>query len=60
MVLNPNTNDTELNYPPQPALDRIAKMGIFDTNCEGHQLLEKIASKWAILIIYALTQGKKR
>ena len=35
-------------------------MGVFDTNCEGHQLLEKIANKWTILIIYALTQGKKR
>ena len=60
MALNLNTNEAELNYPPQPALDRIAKMGVFDTSCEGHQILEKIANKWTILIIYALTQGKKR
>lgn len=52
-------NET-LNYPPQPALDRIANMGIFDTECEGHQILDKIANKWTILIIYALTQGTKR
>jgi DNA-binding HxlR family transcriptional regulator len=60
MAPNPNTSEAELNYPPQPALDRIANMGIFDTRCEGHQILEKIANKWTILIIYALTQGKKR
>lgn len=51
---------SELSYLPQPALDRITQMGIFDTNCAGHQLLEQIANKWTILIIYALTQGKKR
>lgn len=51
---------SQLNYPPQPALNRIADMGIFDTQCEGHQILDKIANKWTILIIYALTQGTKR
>lgn len=55
-----NTNKSKTNYSSQPALDRIAKMGVFDTQCEGHQILEKIANKWTILIIYALTQGKKR
>ena len=60
MTFNLDRDRGELNYPPQPALDRIANMGVFDTNCEGHQLLEKIANKWTILIIYALTQGKKR
>ena len=55
-----NANDFELNYLPQSALNRIANMSIFDTNCEGHQILEKIANKWTILIIYALSQGKKR
>lgn len=54
------TNNGEINYSPQPALDRIAEMGVFDTQCEGHQIIEKIANKWSILIIYALTQGKKR
>ena len=60
MNFSSNTNETELNYLPQPALDRIANMGIFDTQCEGHQILDKIANKWIILIIYALTQKKKR
>jgi DNA-binding HxlR family transcriptional regulator len=55
-----NFRETGLNYLPQPALDRIANRGIFDTQCEGHQILDKIANKWTILIIYALTQGKKR
>ena len=49
-----------MNYSSQSALDRIAKMNILDTQCEGHQILEKIANKWTILIIYALTQQKKR
>jgi len=49
-----------VNYSPQPALDRIAKMDIFDTTCAVHQVLEHIANKWTILIVYALTQGKKR
>mgnify|MGYP003465692068 CR=1 FL=1 len=52
-----NSRKTELNYLPQPALDRIANRGIFDTQCEGHQILDKIANKWTILIIYALTRG---
>ena len=55
-----NTNETKIGYPPQPALDRIANMGVFDTQCAGHQILEKIANKWTILIIYALTQETKR
>jgi DNA-binding HxlR family transcriptional regulator len=35
-------------------------MNLFDTSCAAHQTLEYIANKWTILIIYALTQGKKR
>lgn len=60
MALNLDANDPQLNYLPQPALDRIAKMPLFDTNCAGHQMLEHIANKWTVLIVYALTQGKKR
>ncbi|MBD2090481.1 helix-turn-helix transcriptional regulator [Microcoleus sp. FACHB-1515] len=60
MVFNLDSDDAQLNYPPQPAIDRIAKMNLFDTNCAGHQLLEHIANKWTILILYALTQGTKR
>ena len=52
--------ESQLSYPPQPALDRIANRGVFDTQCEGHQILDKIANKWTILIIYALTQDRKR
>lgn len=60
MVINPSSDTTQLNYLPQPALDRIANMNLFDTNCAGHQMLEHIANKWTVLIVYALTQGKKR
>jgi DNA-binding HxlR family transcriptional regulator len=60
MTLNHDSNGSQLSYPPQPALERIAKMNLFDTNCAGHQILEHIANKWTVLIVYALTQGKKR
>ena len=52
--------ESQLSYLPQPALDRIANQGVFNTQCEGHQILDKIANKWTILIIYALTQDRKR
>jgi DNA-binding HxlR family transcriptional regulator len=55
-----SSSDAQLKYLPQPALDRIAQMDVFDTDCAGHQVLEHIANKWTILIVYALTQGKKR
>ncbi len=60
MALNQDSNGSQLSYPPQPALERIAKMNLFDTNCAGHQILEHVANKWTVLIVYALTQGKKR
>lgn len=60
MTLNLDSKDSQLSYLPQPALERIAKMNLFDTNCAGHQMLEHIANKWTVLIVYALTQGKKR
>ena len=59
MNFSSNLEESKLNYLPQPALDRIANRGVFDTQCEGHQILDKIANKWTILIIYALTQGKE-
>lgn len=60
MVLNLDSDHAQLNYLPQPALDRIAQMNLFDTSCAGHQMLEHIANKWTLLIVYALTQDKKR
>jgi len=51
---------SENSYIASYALERIAKIDVFDESCEGHQALEKIANKWTILIIYALTQGTKR
>lgn len=47
-------------YNAQPALERIAQMELFESTCAGHQVFEYVANKWMILIIYALTQGKKR
>lgn len=60
MALTHDSNGSQLSYLPQPALERIAKMNLFDTNCAAHQILEHIANKWTVLIVYALTQGKKR
>jgi DNA-binding HxlR family transcriptional regulator len=60
MALNHDFNGSQLSYLPQPALERIAKINLFNTSCAGHQVLELVANKWMILIIYVLTQGKKR
>jgi DNA-binding HxlR family transcriptional regulator len=60
MALYIDSKDTQLKYLPQPQLDRVAAMNIFDTNCAAHQMLEHIANKWTVLIVFALTQGKKR
>ena len=49
-----------VRYDAQPALNRIAQMELFESTCAGHQVFEYVANKWMILIIYALTQGKKR
>ena len=42
------------------AREYISEIKIFDTTCAAPQVLEYIASKWAILIIYALSQDTKR
>lgn len=60
MASNNGSEHFQRNYSPQPALERIAQMNLFDTNCAGHQVLEHIANKWTILIVYALSQGTKR
>lgn len=49
-----------MHYQPKPALDRIAQMETFEETCVGHQFFDYVANKWMILVIYALTQGKKR
>ncbi|BAZ44798.1 transcriptional regulator, HxlR family protein [Chondrocystis sp. NIES-4102] len=53
-------SDITQKYLPQPTLDRVAITKIFDTTCAAHQILEYIANKWTILIIFALTQDTKR
>ena len=55
-----DSNSDRTEYCSQPTLDRVATMNIFDTSCEAHQILEHIANKWTILIVFALTQGTKR
>jgi DNA-binding HxlR family transcriptional regulator len=44
----------------QQARASLAKKQAFKSNCSVPQLLDRIGSKWAILIIYALSQGTKR
>jgi DNA-binding HxlR family transcriptional regulator len=60
MAFHHNSNDDSPKYCARPTLDRVATTNIFDTSCEAHQILEHIANKWTILIVFALTQGKKR
>jgi DNA-binding HxlR family transcriptional regulator len=44
----------------QQARVSLAKKQVFQATCSVPQLLDQIGSKWAILIIYALSQGTKR
>jgi DNA-binding HxlR family transcriptional regulator len=44
----------------QQARECLAKKQIFSSTCAVPQVLEHIGSKWAILILYALSQGTKR
>ena len=44
----------------QQARASLAKKQGFKSTCSVPQLLDRIGSKWAILIIYALSQGTKR
>jgi DNA-binding HxlR family transcriptional regulator len=44
----------------QQAKDCLAKKQFFSATCAVPQVLEQIGSKWAILIIYALSQWTKR
>ena len=44
----------------QQARACLAKKEVFNPTCAVPQVLEHIGSKWAILIIYALSQGTKR
>jgi DNA-binding HxlR family transcriptional regulator len=60
MADSKDSNQDRLKYCPQPTLNRVTTMNIFDTNCEAHQILEHIANKWTILIVFALSQGTKR
>jgi DNA-binding HxlR family transcriptional regulator len=60
MALSNDSSAPQCKYLPQPQLDRVATMQIFDTDCAVHQMLEHIANKWTILIVFVLSQGKKR
>ena len=33
---------------------------IFNANCPTQRTLETIADKWSVIVIYALSKGKKR
>lgn len=48
------------NQTIQQARASLAKKQVFQSTCSVPQLLDQIGSKWAILIIYALSQGTKR
>jgi DNA-binding HxlR family transcriptional regulator len=44
----------------QQARESLANKQVFESTCSVPRLLDYIGSKWAILIIYALSQGTKR
>ncbi len=34
--------------------------GVFTANCPMHQVLDIVANKWSLIVIYALSFGTKR
>jgi DNA-binding HxlR family transcriptional regulator len=46
--------------PIQQARASLAQKQVFKSTCSVPQVLDRIGSKWAILILYALSQGTKR
>ncbi len=54
------TENTDLNQWASAATERIHNLTIFDETCAGHQAIALLADKWAILLIYALSSGRKR
>jgi DNA-binding HxlR family transcriptional regulator len=44
----------------QQARACLAQKQVFKSTCSVPQVLDRIGSKWAILILYALSQGTKR
>jgi DNA-binding HxlR family transcriptional regulator len=44
----------------QQARASLAQKQVFKSTCSVPQVLDRIGSKWAILILYALSQGTKR
>ena len=57
----------ESNFPAQEmthmagtAFDNIRRVDVFAPECPGHRIMDVIAKKWTVLIIYALAQGPKR
>jgi DNA-binding HxlR family transcriptional regulator len=44
----------------QQARESLSQKQVFNSTCIVPQVLDRIGSKWAILIIYALSQGTKR
>jgi hypothetical protein len=42
------------------AFSNLRHIDVFEPECPGHQIMDVIAKKWTVLIIYALTQGSKR
>lgn len=41
-------------------LDDIRTINVFDQQCAGHMLINHIADKWTLLVIFSLCQGVKR
>jgi len=41
-------------------LEHIRNVDVFSDDCPAHHLVERIGSKWTVLVLYALSQGTKR
>lgn len=41
-------------------MEAVSDIDVFDVNCPANKLVSRIGDKWTLLVIYSLSQGKKR
>jgi len=50
----------DLSQMAREALAEIRRSRFFSEDCPAHKAIDCIANKWSVLVIYALSQGRKR
>jgi DNA-binding HxlR family transcriptional regulator len=60
MVTLRTNGESALSQMAHEALAQIQRSNLFSEDCPAHKAIDCVANKWAVLVIYALSQGQKR